>query len=269
VLTDYSVHPSLATSDIGNAREWYAQRLGLEPILAFPSLLAYQVEQTIFTVFETPAAGTAQNTVMIWSVPDLRAELSRLRARGLVFADLDLGGDERTIDGIMPGADSEGADVLNAWFQDGDGNWISLVEQPEHPDEPPLGDGVGLMLAAADLERAKTWYAGKLGLEPLHYLPHEEMVFRKGATHFSVYQTESAGTAKNTVGVWRVDDLRAEAGALSARGVVFGDYEIDGVKTVDGIYTDPDDGSLAAWFVDSEGNTLGLVEDHDDRIRPH
>ena len=142
MLTDYSVHPSLATSDIGNAREWYAQRLGLEPILAFPSLLAYQVEQTIFTVFETPAAGTAQNTVMIWSVPDLRAEVSRLRARGLVFADLDLGGDERTIDGIMPGADSEGADVLNAWFQDGDGNvfvWFSsAADVPDQGDEVEL-----------------------------------------------------------------------------------------------------------------------------------
>jgi catechol 2,3-dioxygenase-like lactoylglutathione lyase family enzyme len=268
MLSDYSVHPSLASSDIGEARSWYAQRLGLEPILAFPTLLAYQVGQDIFTVFETPAAGTAQNTVAIWSVPDLRAEVDRLRARGVEFADLDLGGDEQTIDGIMAGADSEGPDVLNAWFQDGDGNWISLVEGPSHPGEPPVEMGIGLMLAAADLARAKAWYSDKLGLEPLHYLPNEEMVYRQGATHFSVYQTESAGTAKNTVAVWRVDDLRAEAADLRARGVVFDDYEIDGVKTIDGIYIDPDDGSLAAWFVDSEGNTLGLVEDHGDPIRP-
>jgi catechol 2,3-dioxygenase-like lactoylglutathione lyase family enzyme len=268
MLSDYSVHPSLASSDIEKARGWYAQRLGLEPVLAFPTLLAYQVGPEIFTVFETPAAGTAQNTVAIWSVPDLRAEVSRLRARGVEFADLDLGGDEKTVDGIMAGADSEGPDVLNAWFQDGDGNWISLVEGPSHPGEPPVEMGIGLMLAAADLARARAWYSDKLGLEPLHYLPNEEMVYRQGATHFSVYQTESAGTAKNTVAVWRVDDLRAELAALRSRGVVFDDYEIDGVKTIDGIYTDPDDGSLAAWFVDSEGNTLGLVEDHDDPIRP-
>jgi hypothetical protein len=93
-------------------------------------------------------------------------------------------------------------------------------------------------------------------------------VYRQRATHFSVYQTESAGSAKNTVAVWRVDDLRREANELRARGVVFGDYEIGGVKTVDGIYTDPDDGSMAAWFEDSEGNTLGLVEDHGEPIRP-
>ena len=268
MLSDYSVHPSLATSDIEKARSWYAQRLGLEPILAFPSLLAYQIGPDIFTVFETPAAGTAQNTVAIWSVPDLRGEVGRLRARGVEFEDLDLGGDEQTIDGIMANADSEGPDVLNAWFRDGDGNWISIVEQPDHPGEPPAEIGVGLMLAAADLARARAWYSDKLGLEPLHYFQDEEMVYRQGATHFSVYQTESAGTAKNTVGVWRVDDLRAEAAALRSRGVAFGDYEIDGVKTIDGIYADPDDGSLAAWFTDSEGNTLGLVEDHDEPIRP-
>jgi len=268
MLSDHKVHASLATAEIGKARSWYARRLGLEPLLAFPQLLAYQVGPTIFTVFETPAAGTAKNTVAIWRAPDLRAEVSRLRARGLVLEDLDYGGEDRTIDGIMTTADPEGGVVLNAWFRDGDGNWISLVEQSEHQGEPPAGMGVGPMLAAVDLARARAWYADKLGLEPLHYFPDEEMVYRQGATHFSVYQTESAGTAKNTVAVWRVDELRTEAAALRSRGVVFGDYEIGGVETIDGIYTDPDDGSLAAWFVDSEGNTLGLVEDHGELIRP-
>ena len=268
MLSDYSVHPSLATSDIEKARDWYAERLGLEPIVAFPSLLAYQVEQTIFTVFETAAAGTAMNTVAIWRVPDLRAEVSRLRGRGVVFADLDYGDGDRTIDGVMTTADPAGGFVLNAWFRDVDGNWISLVEQSEHPGEPPAAMGVGAMLAAVDLARARAWYSDKLGLEPLHYFPDEEMVYRQGATHFSVYQTESAATAKNTVGVWRVDDLRAEMAALRSRGVAFEDYEMGEDKTVDGVYTDPDDGSLAAWFVDSEGNTLGVVEDHGEPVRP-
>ena len=37
MLSDYSVHPSLATSDVEKARRWYAERLGLEPIRAYPS----------------------------------------------------------------------------------------------------------------------------------------------------------------------------------------------------------------------------------------
>jgi catechol 2,3-dioxygenase-like lactoylglutathione lyase family enzyme len=267
MLSDYMVHPSLATADLGQARNWYAQRLGLAPFLSFPGLLAYQVGPTIFTVFQTPAAGTAQNTVALWRVPDLRAEMARLRARGVVFEDLDLGGDQRTMDGIMTSADVKGGTVRNGWFRDGDRNWIGMVEQPDHPGEPPAGMGVGVALAATDLARAQAWYAEKLGLEPLHVIEGEELVYRQGATHLTIYVTPSAGTAKNTVAVWRVDDLRAEVGALRSRGVAFGDYEIAGVRTVDGVYTDPDDGSLAAWFMDSEGNTLGLAEDRGEPIR--
>jgi catechol 2,3-dioxygenase-like lactoylglutathione lyase family enzyme len=241
----------------------------MEPIRAFRSLLAYQVGPDLFTVFETPAAGTAQNTVAIWRVPDLRAEVARLRSRGVTFEDVDLGGGDRTADGIMAGEDSEEMPILNAWFRDADGNWISLVEQADHPGEPSTGEtGIGAALAAVDLARARAWYADKLGLEPLHYVDGEEMVYRQGPMHFTVFETPSAGTAKNTVAVWRVDDLRAEMAELRSRGVVFQDHEIGDARTVDGVLSDPDDGSLAAWFVDSEGNTLGLVEDHGDPIRP-
>lgn len=268
MLSEYAVHPSLATANVDKAGRWYAERLGLHPFLAYPSLLAYQVDQTIFTVFETPTAGTARNTVAIWRVPDLRAEIARLGARGVEFENLDFGGDERTIDGIMTSADPLGGTVLNAWFRDGDGNWIGMVEQPDHPGEPLAAMGIGASLAVADLPRARAWYAAKLDLEPLHVIEGEELVYRQGATHLTVYATPSAGTAKNTVAVWRVADLRSEVAALRSRGVEFRDYEIGDSRTVDGIYTDPDDGSLAAWFVDSEGNTLGLAEDRGEPIRP-
>jgi catechol 2,3-dioxygenase-like lactoylglutathione lyase family enzyme len=267
MLSDYPVHPSLATADIAKARAWYAERLGLEPLFEFPSLVAYQVDSSMFTVYETPAAGTAQNTVAIWLVDDLRAEVARLHGRGVVFEDLDFGPDDRTVDSVMSSPDPEGGTVLNAWFRDGDGNWISIVEQAEHhPDEPPLEPGFGAMLAATDLARARAWYAEKLGLEPLHAYP-EEVVYRQGATHFSIYATPSAGTAKNTVAVWRVDDLRREVADLRSRGVVFNDYDFGDFKTIDGIYADPDDGTLSAWFTDSESNILGLVEDHGTAIR--
>ena len=267
MISDSIFHPSLATADIGRARAWYAERLDLEPLRAFPSLLVYQIGPTFFTVFETPAAGTAENTVAIWRVPDLLAETIRLRARGVFFEDVDDGAD-RTIDGVMTTTDPWGGTVRNAWFRDGDGNWISIVEQPDHPDEPPGGMGIGAMLAAADLARARAWYSDKLGLEPRHVIEGKEMGYWQGSTSFSMYATPSAGTARNTVAVWRVGDLRTEMTALRARGVVFADVQIAGVRTDDGVYTDPDDGSLAGWLVDSEGNTLGLVEDREPLVRP-
>ena len=268
MLSDYPVHPSLATADIGAARRWYAERLGLEPIVEYPSLVAYQVDQSLFTVYETPSAGTAQNTVALWRVRDLRAEMTRLRGRGVAFEELDFGPDERTVDGVMTSRDPEAGIVLNAWFRDGDGNWIGMVEQEEHAGEPPPQPGFGAALAASDLNRARAWYAEKLGLEPLQVVDDELLVYRQDATHLSIYTTPSAGTAKNTVAVWRVDDLRAEVETLRGRGVVFNDYDFDDLRTVGGVYTDPDDGTLNAWFTDSEENILGLVEDHGTPIRP-
>lgn len=268
MLSDFIVHPSLATKDVTMARTWYATRLGLEPFLTSPSLLAYQIEASIFTVFETPAAGTARNTVAVWRVRDLRADVARLAARGVPFEELDFGADGHTVAGIMATADPEGSPVLNAWFRDGDGNWIGMVEQVDHPGEPAVGLGIGPSLAAADLSRARSWYADKLGLEPTRVYENDELVYRIGRTHFTIYATPSAGTAKNTVAVWRVADVRSEVAALRARGVRFEDYDVGGIRTVDGIYAAPDGGELAAWFVDSEGNVIGLAEDPEGAIAP-
>jgi len=267
VLSDFEVHPSLATADLAAAKAWYADKLGLSPIAEYPTLAFYRVGSTSFTVYETPAAGTAQNTVAIWLVDDLRAEVARLRARGVVFEDLDLGPDGRTVDGIQTGTDPiSGGPVLNAWFRDRDGNWISMVEQRPHPGEPTVdAPAIAPMLAASDLGRARAWYADKLGLEPTH-AAGGDVVYRQGKTEFVIYATAAAGTAKNTVAVWRVADLRAEMAALRARGVVFEDYDFGDVKTVDGVLTDPDGDELSAWFKDSEGNVLGVVQDLRDPI---
>jgi len=266
MLSDFAVHPSLATADVRRARGWYADRLGFEPVLDLGSLLAYQVGPSIFTVFETPTAGTAQNTVAIWLVDDLRGEVARLGSRGVVFEELEFGPSDRTIDGVMTTLDPMGGEVLNAWFRDGDGNWIGMVEQKAHAGEPPAQPGFGVSLAASDLARARAWYAAKLGLEPLHDYG-DELVYRQGATHLSIYLTRSAGSARNTVAVWRVDDLRSEVAALRARGLAFEDYDVGELRTVDGVYANPDDGTLTAWFIDSEANVLALVEDRGTAMR--
>jgi hypothetical protein len=65
---------------------------------------------------------------------------------------------------------------------------------------------------------------------------------------------------------WQVDDIEATVAELRARGVVFEDYDLPGMRTVDGIaelegnYPSKGSGERAAWFHDSEGNLLGLGE---------
>ena len=102
MLSDFPVHPSLAASDVKRARAWYADKLGWEPTIEPPGVLVYELggADSAFTIFETPFAGTAKNTVMNWAVPNVRATVGRLRARGVTFEDYDFG-DFRTVDGIM------------------------------------------------------------------------------------------------------------------------------------------------------------------------
>jgi catechol 2,3-dioxygenase-like lactoylglutathione lyase family enzyme len=264
MLSDFRVHPLLATVDAARARAWYADKLGLEPFFEREGQLVYSLPPSMFTVYETSFAGTAQNTVAVWRVDDLRAEMARLRARGLTFEELDFGPDDRTVDGLMVTMDGP-RETLNAWFKDVDGNWISFVQQAPEPGEAVAEPGITPMLAASNLDRARTWYAEKLGLEPYRAYDGELLVYRSGRTHLSIYATESAGTAKNTVAEWHVDDLRAEVAALRARGVVFEEYDFGSARTVDGIMADRD-GSLNAWFTDSEGSILGLVEGQGDQM---
>jgi catechol 2,3-dioxygenase-like lactoylglutathione lyase family enzyme len=264
MLHDFRVHPLLATADAVRARAWYADKLGLEPVREREGQLVYSLPPSVFTVYETSFAGTAQNTVAVWGVDDLRAEMDRLRARGLTFEELDFGPDDRTVDGIMVTLDGP-REILNAWFKDVDGNWISFVQQPPEPGEEPSEPGIHPMLAASNLERARAWYTEKLGLEPYRDYDGELLVYRSGQTHLSIYTTPSAGTAKNTVAEWHVDDLRAEVAALRARGVVFEEYDFGNIRTVEGIMAESD-GSLNAWFTDSEGSILGLVEGQGDQM---
>jgi catechol 2,3-dioxygenase-like lactoylglutathione lyase family enzyme len=111
------------------------------------------------------------------------------------------------------------------------------------------------MLPVADIDRAKRWYAEKLGIEPesedaggAHY--------RSGAARFDLYVTQFAGTAQHTQAGWMVDDLESTVEELRGRGVVFEEYDFPGLKTEKGI---ADLGyERAAWFRDSEGNILSL-----------
>ena len=54
------------------------------------------------------------------------------------------------------------------------------------------------------------------------------------------------------------DDLEAELRDLRARGVEIQEYDLPGLKTVDGI---ADIGfARAAWIVDPHGNALGILQ---------
>ena len=121
---------------------------------------------------------------------------------------------------------------------------------------------VTAMIPAKDFDRAKAWYADKLGLVPAEETPgNPGATYRMGSTLAFLYPTQYAGTAQHTLLGFSSPDLAADMAALRAKGVVFLDYDMPGLKTDNGIATF---GSVkSAWCTDSEGNILAFTQGMD------
>ena len=127
-----------------------------------------------------------------------------------------------------------------------------------------LSEGkVATRLPAQDLDRARAFYAEKLGLEPVEERPGG-LRYVVAAGEFALFQSAGAAAGNHTQMGWEVDDIEATVRELRARGVVFEEYDLPGLKTVDGIaeiegnYPSKGTRERGAWFRDSEGNLLGI-----------
>jgi|SRR6478735_12199368 predicted enzyme related to lactoylglutathione lyase len=113
-------------------------------------------------------------------------------------------------------------------------------------------------IPARDLDRARQFYEGKLGLKAKEVM-NGGVVYEFGqGTACFLYPTPNAGTSQASQAFWSVADVDREIQALKARGVVFEDYDMPGEKSAAGAITAG--GAKAAWFKDSEGNIMALIE---------
>jgi catechol 2,3-dioxygenase-like lactoylglutathione lyase family enzyme len=112
-------------------------------------------------------------------------------------------------------------------------------------------------IPAADLDRARRFYADTLGLTPADENPGGLIYKTAGGTTFFLYQTEYAGQAGHTIAQFHVADVEQEVKELRDRGVQFEHYDIPGLTWDGDIASDPQMGK-AAWFKDSEDNVLCL-----------
>jgi catechol 2,3-dioxygenase-like lactoylglutathione lyase family enzyme len=123
---------------------------------------------------------------------------------------------------------------------------------------------IATRLPAQDLERARAFYAEKLGLEPVEERPGG-LRYRCGNGSFVLFASTGAASGNHTQMAWEVDDIEAVVHRLRSRGVVFEEVDVPGLRTVDGIAEVEGNypsaggvGERAAWFRDSEGNLLGI-----------
>jgi catechol 2,3-dioxygenase-like lactoylglutathione lyase family enzyme len=113
----------LPAADINRARDFYRDKLGMEPSLDQGEMLMYgSATAPDFMIYQTPNAGSAKNTQMCWGVTDIRSTMEELRSKGVTFEEYD-SEDLKTVDGI-----AEYEDEYSAWFKDSEGNFLCLSQ---------------------------------------------------------------------------------------------------------------------------------------------
>lgn len=123
---------------------------------------------------------------------------------------------------------------------------------------------VAARIPAQDLARARSFYSSKLGLEPVEERPGG-LRYKCGNSYFVLFESAGSASGSHTQMAWEVDDIQATVSELRHLGVVFEEYDLPGLKTINGIAevegNYPSKGGVGengAWFRDSEGNLLAI-----------
>jgi catechol 2,3-dioxygenase-like lactoylglutathione lyase family enzyme len=113
-------------------------------------------------------------------------------------------------------------------------------------------------IAVRNLQAAKQFYEGKVGLELADAQEPGTAAYRSGESTVLVYESEYAGTNKATAATWVVgDDVDRIVRDLKAKGVAFEHYDFPEMKREGDVHVG---GHMrAAWFKDPDGNILALV----------
>lgn len=112
-------------------------------------------------------------------------------------------------------------------------------------------------IPAKDVARARKFYEEKLGFKPGRETAGGVVYeFGKGTACF-LYPTPNAGTSQASQAFWEVEDIEREVVELRARGVEFEKYDM---PTMDENGISTDGGAKAAWFKDTEGNIMALIQ---------
>jgi catechol 2,3-dioxygenase-like lactoylglutathione lyase family enzyme len=131
VLQDGRVVTRIPTQDLDRARRFYADKLGLEPSEERPGGLLYRCAEGEFALFGSAGRSPGTFTQMAFDVDDLDAIVAELKARGVVFEEVEVPGLE-TVDGIAevsgnyPSKGGKGERA--AWFRDSEGNMLGIAE---------------------------------------------------------------------------------------------------------------------------------------------
>ena len=113
-------------------------------------------------------------------------------------------------------------------------------------------------LAVKNLNVARKFYEGVLGLKQVDAEGDELIVYRSGNSLLNVYRSDFAGTNRATAVTWAVgDEVDSVVRDLKAKGVTFERYDMPGMQQEGDLHVAGD--MKVAWFKDPDGNILNLI----------
>src|SRR5205085_5204275 len=128
----------------------------------------------------------------------------------------------------------------------------SGCNRPDWAKGPPmLSDAtVTTMLPVKDMDRARQFYEGCLGLRPGGFKPDGKFVYLVGGSTLALFPKPEGTKADHTAISFRVENIVASIEEMERAGVKFEDYDFPGLKTVDHVCVLG--AEKAAWFKDTE-----------------
>jgi hypothetical protein len=113
----------IPAKDVKRATKWYDEKLGIKPASQMGEMgVTYDLVGVKAFLYESAYAGTAEHTILTFDCPDLLADMTELRKKGVSFIDYDLPG-IRTDNGV-----ADFGDLKNAWAKDSEGNILAFVQ---------------------------------------------------------------------------------------------------------------------------------------------
>ena len=122
-----------------------------------------------------------------------------------------------------------------------------------------INDGLAYAtLPAADYDRARQFWGERLGFEAEMESPAGTFYRTGEGSRFLVFPSGGKASGEHTQIGFHVSDIEKAVADLQSRGAIFEEYDMPGLKTENGIADMPN--GRAAWFKDSEGNMIGVIQ---------
>lgn len=124
MLGDSNAVASLAVKDLGRAKRFYEEVLGLHPVdHEGREMVSYKSGESTINVYRSDFAGSNKATALTWQVDDVDAAVRDLKRKGVAFEHYQMPGLKQDGD-VYVAPDGH---MRVAWFKDPDGNILNLV----------------------------------------------------------------------------------------------------------------------------------------------